>query len=729
MNDSLNPNQKEAVEATEGPLLILAGAGSGKTKVLTYRIARILGKNLAQPYEILAVTFTNKAAGEMKERVANLLLKTSAVKSPQLEQKTTHLPFLGTFHSICVKILRIDGNKIGIRPNFTIYDEDDKLQAIKTAMKELHLDPKEINPFTIANLMSFAKDELVSADEYPNYAKGYLQEALAIVYPKYEKILKDNNALDFDDLISKTVKLFTDVPDVLKKYQNQFKYILVDEYQDTNHAQYVLVNAMAQRYKNICVVGDDDQSIYSWRGATIKNILSFENDYPDAKIVKLEQNYRSTQRILDAAFEVIRHNSMRKDKKLWTSKSGGEPITLYSAIDEKDEAYFVAERVKDLIKTGVSPENITILYRTNAQSRVMEEILLDLAIPYHIYGGISFYSRKEIKDVLGYLKASYNPKDNLSLSRIINSPPRKIGFKTFELIEKEARDNHLTMIEFLYNFKNTASENLKKKSAVANFAELIWTIIEKSKTLPVPDLIEFILDKSGYTQWLNDGSLENEARIENIKELLTVAAKFKQLEPQIGLENFLNEVSLIEEQQLKAEQDRQEKRISLMTLHSAKGLEFDAVFIIGAEETLFPHSRSLVDQDEMEEERRLAYVGITRAKSSLIITHAQTRRFYGSTQNNLISRFVSDIPENLLIHLNWEGGVNQKEPQNYIQDKPASNEYHKEKFENVQPGDMVEHPIFGRGSIIDFDDSIVKVNFLNFGMKELACEYANLKKI
>jgi len=718
--DDLNPQQKEAVEATEGPLLILAGAGSGKTRVLTYRIAHILEQKLAFPNEILAVTFTNKAAGEMKERVVRL---TKGEKVDPVKVSYTY-PFVGTFHSICVKILRKDGAFLGIDPNFTIYDTDDQAAAVKQAMKELHLNPKEFNPKTVLNYISGAKCELITPDLYENFAKGQMQSVVASVFPKYQRILKDNNALDFDDLIVRTVHLLKESRETLEKYQNLFKYVLVDEYQDTNNAQYIFVNELAKAKRNICVVGDDDQAIYSWRGATIKNIMNFEKDYPEAKVIKLEQNYRSTKMILDAAYEVIKENKNRKAKKLWTDKSGGNQINVYTAADERDEAKFVAETIQDLAGSGEDLNNIAVLYRTNAQSRNMEEVLLDYAVPYQIYGGISFYQRKEVKDLLAYLRIIYNSSDEISLDRIINTPPRKIGAVTKNNLKKLASEQKLPIIEFL---EKIAEEKSISQKNILQFARIVKKIRKASKKLILTDLIEFVLDVSGYAKWLDDGTPENDARIENLKELLSVAGKYNEMEPETALSDFLNEVSLIEEQQVKAQAEKDKNRVVLMTLHSAKGLEFSHVFIIGMEEGLFPHSRSYTDPSEMEEERRLAYVGITRAKDYLYLTHAQTRRFFGSQQTNLVSRFVENIPEKLVARL---GTLDTEEE---VEDNDDNYDYKKHERNfliNLSRGDRVEHEDFGRGVVLKVDGSIVKVDFGPIeGVKELALEYANLIKI
>ncbi|MDD3648019.1 MAG: UvrD-helicase domain-containing protein [Candidatus Dojkabacteria bacterium] len=718
--NNLNPPQKEAVSTVKGPLLILAGAGSGKTRVLTHRIAYILQQKLCCPEEILAVTFTNKAAGEMKERVEKL------VGSQQSSISRIHsslLPFIGTFHSVCVKILRRDGHHIGIDPNFSIYDTDDQLSAVKQAMKELRLSTKELNPNSILGFISSSKNELITPRDYKNYSKGYIQDAVNSIYPLYQRILRENNALDFDDLIGRTVELFQNSGTTLTKYQEQFKFVLVDEYQDTNHAQYAFVNKISKKQRNICVVGDDDQAIYSWRGATIKNILSFEEDYPETKVIKLEQNYRSTKNILDAAYNVIQHNKERKAKRLWTEKKDGPKIEIYQALDEKDEARFIVEKIleeKDYL-------NNAVLYRTNAQSRTLEEAFLNYGVPYQIFGSISFYQRKEIKDVLAYLRCIYNPKDDVSLKRIINTPPRKIGAITISNLQSLARRNNTSIATLLFK-----TEGNDINGSVNTFCIILKKIRKASEQMKLTDFINFVLNVSGYIDWLSDGTPENDSRIENIKELMTVAVKYDEMDPESALTAFLEEVSLIEEQQLKAQTQKDKNRVTLMTMHSAKGLEFENVFIAGMEEGLFPHSRSYTDPTEMEEERRLAYVGITRAKEHLYLTHAESRKVFGSAQDNLASRFISNIPDELIISTSWDSS-----------EEDASNNYSQvnrlDRLDQIDPafdqidfivGDRVEHAEFGKGRVMEINDNIVKVDFGPLvGVKQLAVEYANLKRV
>ena len=599
LND-LNSDQQKAVKQTDGPVLILAGAGSGKTRVLTYRVAYLLQEKHISPHNILMLTFTNKAAGAMKERITKLIPRSLGEVGP----------FAGTFHSFCVKILRVDGKHIGIPDDFTIYDEQDQLDAIKNIMKRLDLSTKNYNPGAVLHTISEAKNELISAIEYPQYARGYFQETVATIYVEYQKMLSENHALDFDDLLSKTVELFTKQKEILGKYQEKYRYILIDEYQDTNKAQYAISKMLSARYRNICVVGDASQSIYRWRGADFRNIVNFKRDFPETHEFHLEQNYRSTQTILDAAFGVISKNTTHPILKLWTNKHGGEKITLYEARTEHDEATFL---VQTILQTSRSFKDFAVLYRTNAQSRVLEEAFLHAGIPYVLVGGTRFYERREIKDVLAYLRVIANPNDTVSYHRI-----EKLG--------KGRLEKFLTI-----------------------------------KTVPLTTLetLDHILDVTKYLE-LYDANIEEEAyRLENIKELRSVATEFPRL-----LE-FLETVALVEQEY---EPDTVKKRdanrdaVTFMTMHAAKGLEFPIVFIIGMEEGLFPHSRSLMDKDEIEEERRLCYVGITRAKEKLYFTYANRRLFFGTRTQNMISRFVADLPAHVLeynVSLNSSRGFNE----------------------------------------------------------------------
>ncbi len=712
----LNKEQKLAVETTEGPVLVLAGAGSGKTRVLTYRIAYILDAGLAGPYNILAMTFTNKAAGEMKERIRQLAADSSQLMESKSSSKpiTENLQWMGTFHSICVKILKIYGHLVGLSPSFTIYDSADQHATVKEAIENLNISIKEFNPKAIHNYISSAKNELIDEETYQTYAQGYFQEVVASVYPEYQNILRDNNAVDFDDLIMLTIKLFDQNPQTLLKFQEDFRYILVDEYQDTNHAQYKLIKMLAAKHRNICCVGDDDQSIYAFRGATIKNILNFEKDYPEATVVKLEQNYRSTKKILEAAYYVISKNKGRKDKKLWTDNSDGNNIVVYEARNEIDESNWIVNLIEQIAKDS-SLKDIAILYRTNAQSRNLEESFIRSGLPYQIIGGVRFYERKEIKDLIAYLRIVYNTKDSKSLERIINVPRRGIGTKAHTELKQLAKEKALSPIDTLLSSAEKLSPPLKK------FSELLILIKKYASEHNVVDLLNYILDRTGYIKMLEDGTSENEARIENIKELVSVASRFEGMQPEESLEAFLNEVSLLEGEADKVEEINE--KVTLMTIHSAKGLEFDYVFVVGMEENLFPHSNSIFDEKELEEERRLAYVAITRAKKQLYLTHAQSRLYFGSSQRNMISRFITDIDQSLIDRM--IGGYNNCFDSDYkVQEYEFRNQL------DLKVGDKVKHDYFGIGKIIYADTDIIEVDFGSvYGVKELMLEYAKLEKL
>ena len=591
LND-LNDAQKNAVTHTDGPVLILAGAGSGKTRVLTYRVAYLIAEKGISPHSILMLTFTNKAAAAMKERIKKLL------------PTSTDLPFAGTFHSLCVKILRIDGSAINIPTNFAIYDDNDQIDAIKDVMQKLDISTKQYTPRGVLATISQAKNELISALEYPNFARGNFQETVARVYLGYQRLLLENGALDFDDLLSKTVQLFEKQPEILGKYQQKYQYILVDEYQDTNKAQYLLTKLLSGRWHNLCVVGDASQSIYMWRGADFRNIVNFKTDFPNVKIFHLEQNYRSTQTILDAAFGVIEKNTSHPVLKLWTEKTEGDRITLYEARNEQDEAMYI---IQTILQSGKSIESFAVLYRTNAQSRVLEEAFLHAGVPYTLVGGTRFYERKEIKDVLAYLRLLANPKDTVAYNRA-----EKLG-------------------------KGRMQKFLQFASSVTGERQLV-----QYSTL---ELLDQLLEETKYLD-LYDANVEEESyRLENIKELRSVATQFP------VLSEFLENVALMEQEFTpKAIRDREQNRkaVTLMTLHAAKGLEFPMVFMIGMEEGIFPHSRSLMEKDELEEERRLCYVGITRAQDKLFLTYANRRLFFGTRTQNTISRFIADIPEHAL---------------------------------------------------------------------------------
>lgn len=706
----LNKEQFQAVTTTEGPLLVLAGAGSGKTRVLTFRMAYILAKGLATPEEILAVTFTNKAAGEMKERISKLLSS---------GESNVYLPWAGTFHSICVKVLRKDGYRLGLNQNFSIYDSNDQLDVTKQAMGKLGISTKDVNPRAIHSHISSAKNELIDADSYAMSAQGYFQQQVASVYAAYQNILRENNAVDFDDLLFYVVDLFRQYPSVLEEYQLRFKYILVDEYQDTNHAQYKIVDMLAKKYRNLCVVGDDDQSIYAFRGATIKNILNFERDYKDATVIKLEQNYRSTKVILDAAYEVVSKNTSRTDKRLWTDKDGGDRIIVYTAKDEKDEAKWAVKQINELIQNGSNIEEMAVLYRTNAQSRALEEAFIKSAIRYRIIGGFRFYDRMEIKDSLAYLRLIFNLDDDTALRRIINTPKRGIGAKTQQDIFNEASAKGKSTAKYLIE----NADQITHKS-LRQFARLLKSLVSAAEELVVSELIDKVLSESGYFKSLQDGSTENEQRIENLKELLSVASKYDELEPQAGLRSFLEEVALLEG----APDEEDDSAVTMMTVHAAKGLEFEHVFLVGMEEGLFPHSRVFTDPKELEEERRLAYVAITRAKHNLYIIHADSRLYFGSRQQNLISRFIEDIPNNLREHLQASGGSSFGDGWEI---DFGDNEWELE-FERVElsHGQKVKHEYFGVGKVVGFDDSTVRIDFgVSYGVKELARDLAKLELI
>lgn len=597
LND-LNPAQQKAVTHTDGPVLILAGAGSGKTRVLTYRVAYLIEEKHILPANILMLTFTNKAAKAMKERLTKLL---SHNERPGTGDA---VPFAGTFHSLCVKILRIDGHQINIPANFAIYDDNDQMDAIKEVMKKLDISPKQYNPRSVLATISGAKNELIPALEYPTYARGNFQETVARVYLGYQRLLLENGALDYDDLLFKTVQLFEKHPEVLGIYQQRYQYILVDEYQDTNKAQYLLTKQLSGRFHNLCVVGDASQSIYKWRGADFRNITNFRNDFPAVKVFHLEQNYRSTQTILDAAFGVIGKNTSHPILKLWTEKDKGESIMLYEARNEQDEASFI---IQTILQSGKPFEHFAVLYRTNAQSRVLEEAFLHAGLPYTLVGGTRFYDRKEIKDVLSYLRLLANPKDTVAYNRA-----EKLGKGRLE--------------KFLM-FAHEVSSNTKL---------IAYSTLE---------LLDQLLEKTNYLE-LYDANVEEESyRLENIKELRSVATEFPQLS------EFLENVALVEQEYTPKNQkgsDRNRKATTLMTLHAAKGLEFPIVFIVGMEEGIFPHSRSLMEKDELEEERRLCYVGITRAQDKLYFTYANRRLFFGTRTQNMISRFIADIPESAI---------------------------------------------------------------------------------
>ncbi|WP_025026146.1 DNA helicase PcrA [Caldalkalibacillus mannanilyticus] len=637
MIESLNPQQRRAVVETDGPILLVAGAGSGKTRVLTHRIAYLLAEKRITPWNILAITFTNKAAREMKDRVAALV-------GGQAEDI-----WISTFHSMCVRILRRDIDRLGYSRNFSILDSGDQLSVVKEVMKRLNLDTKKFEPKAIRGSISHFKNELKTPQEVSNLVGNYYDKVVADVYEGYQKTLRTNHALDFDDLIMLTVRLFQEVPDVLDFYQRKFQYIHVDEYQDTNRAQYLLVSLLADRHRNICVVGDTDQSIYMFRGADISIILSFEKDYKDAKVIKLEQNYRSTKRILQAANEVIKNNSSRKAKNLWTENEEGAKITYYRGDNEQGEAYFITEKIQEAISKGSKYKDIAILYRTNAQSRVIEEVFLKSNIPYQIVGGTKFYDRKEIKDILAYLRLISNPDDDISFRRIVNVPKRGIGEATVDRLAQYADEKGISMYSALaeVDFIGLSS---RAANQLASFYDLMRNMIQMVDYLSVTELTEQILEKTEYIEILKkENSIEANARIENIEELLSVTQDFEQKSEDKTLLAFLTELALVADiDQVDDDEEEVGNQVLLMTLHSAKGLEFPYVFLVGLEEGIFPHNRALIEESEMEEERRLAYVGITRAEKELFLTNARMRTLFGRTGMNPESRFIQEIPAEIL---------------------------------------------------------------------------------
>ena len=628
--ESLNPTQLDAVEHTEGPLLILAGAGSGKTRVLTHRVAYLIDQGLAAPEEVLAITFTNKAAHEMKDRVVLLV-------GPADSRKM----WVSTFHAFCARILRAHAEKLGYKRGFSIYDGADQVRLVKRCIVELGKDPKRFNPRSFQAQISSAKNVLMPPDDFLRNTEGYIAENVAEVYDLYQRRLYENNAMDFDDLIMQTVALLELFPEVRDRYQTRFKYVHVDEYQDTNHAQYRLVNVLAAAHRNLCVVGDDDQSVYSWRGADIRNILDFEQDYPEAKVVKLEQNYRSTQTILDAANAVVANNASRKAKELWTAGGEGERIRVFAASDEYAEARFVLSEVEKLTDRGEPAREIAAFYRTNAQSRALEDVLVREGVPYQIVGGVRFYERAEIKDAMAYLAVISNPADSVGLERIINVPKRGLGNTSIAKLQDHARRNGLTLYESLAEVPAAGLAG-KAEKACASVRELFegWRVA--AREVSPAELIGAVLDESGYRGELRaENTIEAESRLENLEELINAAREYERVESEPTLDGFLQEQALYSQQDSVTSEGGS---VTLMTLHNAKGLEFDHVFVVGMEEGTFPHARSL-DEQNLEEERRLAYVGITRAKKTLTLTHAKLRSNWGEREYRMPSRFLSEIPD------------------------------------------------------------------------------------
>ena len=701
----LNDRQKEAVLHTEGPLLILAGAGSGKTRVLTHRIAYLIDEKGIFPGNILAITFTNKAANEMKERVEQLL------------DGDTGYMWMGTFHSICVRILRYNIDKIGYDKSFSIYDRDDQITLMRECIKEMDLDKDIYKDRAIINTISSLKDKMIEPDTYinENY-NNYYHRNVGELYALYQKKLKENNALDFDDLILKTVELFRTDPDTLDYYQRKFQYIFVDEFQDTNKIQYELVWLLSQRHKNICVVGDDDQSIYGWRGADISNILNFEKDFPNTKIIKLEQNYRSTQNILDVANHIIKNNSERKEKKLWTANDTGEQVVVENVLDSQEEAYFVANKIEELMAEGYNPSDFAILYRTNAQSRNFEEMFIKRNIPYKLVGGLKFYDRLEIKDTVAYLRVIQNPVDDISLKRIINVPRRGIGNVTIEKVENYANEMNISMYDAICEVENINSLSGRAKNNLKGFANIINKFMDMKDNMEIRDFIEEVLIEIGYIHELQkENTIESRTRLENIGEFLSVAADFDLNNADGSLEDFLSGVSLLSDVDKTEDVDNS---VTMLTVHSAKGLEFPIVFMVGMEEGLFPISRALEDDSELEEERRLCYVAITRAEKQLFVTYAKMRTIYGTVRYCLPSRFIDEMPGDLIL-FNSERkraetiGINQKQDTReqliQVKDYTEKTKTPKKKVnkleskiasEDINIGAKVKHNKWGIGMIV-----------------------------
>lgn len=696
MIENLNKEQQEAVTTTEGPLLVIAGAGSGKTKVLTTRIAYLIQNIEIAPSNILAITFTNKAAKEMKERVVNLL-------GPVAYQIQ-----ISTFHSFGLSVVRDNYDLLGYKKEFTILDSDDSLLIVKRILKDMNLDSKIYNPRAIRNRISSAKNEMISPDELEKFNACEFDEKTVEVYRKYQDKLESNNSLDFDDLLLKPIELFNNHPEVLKEYQERFKYILIDEYQDTNEVQYTLTKLLSKKSKNICVVGDESQSIYAFRGSNYRNILNFEKDYKNAKIILLEQNYRSTKTILNAANDVIKHNKQRKEKNLWTDNDTGDKIIYHKSVDEKDESLYVTERINELLNKGVSLNDIVVLYRTNAQSRNIEEAMLRENIPYKVIGSFYFYNRKEIKDLIAYLKLIYNNDDDVSLTRIINSPKRGIGAKTLEQLNIKAS----VLGTSLYNVIDSGKE--------LKFKELIDSLKQQSEGLSLTELVDVVLDKSGLKAELeSEASLEAEARLENLEEFKSITKNFEERNGIISLSDFLSEISLVAD--IEEHKDR-DNVVTLMTIHSAKGLEFKYVFVIGMEEGIFPHSRSLNNDDELEEERRLCYVAITRAKEKLWLVGAKRRVLYGLDSMNPTSRFVKEIGDDY---------IEKEEPQNIFSIKSTFSSIGNINSDvDYKPGDKVMHTSFGEGVIVSVEKSVVNIAFPHpVGIKTIMKGHKSIRKV
>jgi ATP-dependent DNA helicase UvrD/PcrA len=719
--DSLNPIQREAVLHTEGPVLIVAGAGSGKTRALTHRIAFLIDERGVAPGEILAITFTNKAAREMVDRVESLM-----------GTRISKGMWILTFHSTCARILRREHARLGLPSSFSIYDGGDTERLISTVLRDLGVDPKRFAPRAMAAGIGHAKDNLLSASEFAAQAGNFYEKTVAEVYAGYQKKLQDAGALDFDDLIVRTVRLFQDNPAVLEHYQERFRYIMIDEYQDTNRAQYHLVNMLAAKYRNICVVGDADQGVYSWRGATIQNLLDFERDYPDAEVFLMEQNYRSTQAILSVANALIEQNVQRKPKSLWTETPGGELAVRYRADNEHEEALFVAEEIERLVADeGHRYRDVAVFYRTNAQSRVLEDIFMRAGIAYRVVGGVRFYERKEIRDALAYLRLLVNPQDLMSARRVINTPKRGIGDATVAAIESFATQEGIPFLAAARRADEISVLATRARGAVAGFVSLMDRLEEMYQAgAAASRMVEAVAEESGYIAELEaERTVESEGRVENLRELGGVAAEFEARFPEGSIADFLEQVALVTEQD---EYDEESSSVTLMTLHNAKGLEFPVVFMVGLEDGIFPHYRSMGDSAQLEEERRLAYVGITRARERLYLCHAWSRTLWGSTNYNPPSRFLSEIPSDLLREIESDGSSQRLRGRVGISVSSGAAGVRREP-PAVSAGDTVMHDRWGEGVVMSVSgsgsDAEATVAFEDEGEKRLLLAYAPLRRV
>ncbi len=743
----LNPVQREAVLFGDGPLLLFAGAGSGKTRVLTHRVAYLIAERRVSPRHILAVTFTNKAAQEMKERIAKLC-----------GEGVGRFLWVGTFHATCARILREFGEKMGLDRNFVVYDDGDQLTLIRECMRQLLIDDKKFSPRAILSMISKAKEQLIPPPQWKDHFFGFFEDICGKVYPVYADKLKQNNALDFDDLLTETVRLLQERAEVLERLQDRFRYVLVDEYQDVNFVQYTLVKLIASRYKNLCVVGDEDQSIYLFRGANVELILKFETDFPEANVLKLEQNYRSTKTILEAAYGVVRNNRGRKDKKLWTENPDGSPLIKHEAENEQEEAVWIATHVREEVKAGRRNWNdYAILYRTNAQSRILEETLLTWQVPHRIIGGVRFYERKEVKDVMAYLRVIANPSDSVSLKRILNVPARGIGATTLQALEEEALLSGRSFWSVLQRVGDLSTVQARTRKKLGDFVQMIEGLRSDQERLSIHDLTEQVLERSGYLQALKgEASIEAQTRLENVQELVGVTREFENQTESPTLTAFLEQVALVSDLD---SLDAAAPAITLMTLHAAKGLEFPFVFLVGMEEGIFPHSRSLNSDKELEEERRLCYVGITRAMEELAITFANRRTLFGNVQYNPPSRFLKEIPSELFRGQNTkkatrtvstfdpdednlredkraEPRFGRREPQKqslWRETRTPEQERLKQEGAEYRVGQKVKHAVFGTGVILELtptkDDTQLSVAFPNVGIKKLLLSYAKLERV